>query len=291
MLRLPGSMPHAQHVLSVARALGKLAVAAAVVSACAASSEPRLVSVPHPDLRPASRLDQIADYRTAAATVASIAERELGFSSFPITFRFYPNTEAFERVLLEVGYDAALARSTANTMVAVGGHRGVLLNDARLVVLPWGERVALLAHELGHTLQYELGGGRRGTSDQWLREGFAEWLSISVLARLERSVSLTAIRRARQSELRAAGRSKLPRLSELVTFPQWVNAGKSHSATMYPMAFLAADFLLERHGIPAVLGYFKRFATSEDRTGNFRAAFGEEIENFEAALIDSVWQR
>jgi hypothetical protein len=31
----------------------------------------------------------------------------------------------------------------------------------------------LLAHELTHTVQYELGGGHRGTSDQWLREGFA----------------------------------------------------------------------------------------------------------------------
>ena len=284
-------MPHSQYVLRVARALGQLAAVTAVVSACAISSEPRLVSVPDPDLRPASRLDQIADDRTAAATVASIAERELGFSSFPITFRFYPNTEAFERVLLEVGYDRALASSTANTMVAIGGHRAVLLNDARLLALPWVERVALLAHEVGHTLQYELGGGRRGTSDQWLREGFAEWLSIRVLERLEDSVSLTVIRRARQSELRAVGRSKLPRLSELVTFPQWVGAGKNHRVTMYPMAFLAADFLIECHGIPAVLDYFKRLATSEDRTGNFRAAFGEEIENFEAALIDRVLQR
>jgi hypothetical protein len=238
-----------------------------------------------------SRLEEIGDYRTAAATVASIVERELGIPSFPITFHFYPNTVAFETALLEVGYDAALARNTANTMIAVGGHRGILLNDARLSTLSWGERVALLAHELGHSLQYELGGGRRGTSDQWLREGFAEWLSIRVLERLERSVSLTAVRRMRQSDLRAAGRSKLLRLSDLVTFPQWVNAGKRHSATMYPLSFLAADFLLERYGVPTVLEYFKRFASTEDRVGNFRAAFGEEIETFEAALIARVWRR
>ena len=247
--------------------------------------------MPDPGVGLASRLDQIDDYRTAAATIVSIVERELGLSSFPITFRFYPNTEAFENALLEAGYDATLARNTANTMIAVGGHRGVLLNDARLVALSWDQRVALLAHEFGHSVQYELGGGRRGTSDQWLREGFAEWLSIRVLEQLERTVSLTAIRRGRQSELRAAGRSNLPRLSDLVTFPQWVNAGKRHGATMYPMSFLAVDFLLERHGIPAVLGYFKRFALSEDRAGNFRAAFGEEIESFEAALIGSVWRR
>jgi hypothetical protein len=237
-----------------------------------------------------SRLEQIYDYRTAAATVASIIDRELGVPPFPITLRFYPHRDGFEKALLDVGYDAALARSTARIMTAVGGHRGVLLNDEKFESLPWPERVALLAHELGHSLQYELGGGRRGTSDQWLREGFADWLSIRVLERLD-GVSMTAFRRERQRELRAGGRSKTPSLAGLGTFRQWVQAGERHGVAAYALSFLAVDFLLERHGVQAVLGYFKRFAASEDRAGNFHSAFGQDLDSFEAALAARLWNR
>jgi hypothetical protein len=242
-------------------------------------------------VRSAWSLDQIGDYGTAAATVGSLVQHEAELAAFPVTFSFYPTTDAFEKALLDVGYDATLAANTANTMVAVGGHRGVLLNESRLVPLSWAERVTLLAHELGHSLQYELAGGHRGTSDQWLREGFAEWLSFRVLERLDRRVSLAGIRRARQSEIRAAGRRNLPRLSELVTFPQWVNAGKRHGTTMYGLSFLGADLLLERHGIRAVLDYFKRFNRSDDRIANFTAAFGQEIASFETSLLDRVWSK
>jgi hypothetical protein len=264
--------------------------AAAFASACATSSEPRLITVPEPGLRPVSRLEQIFDYGTAAATVVSVVDRELGLPPFPITLRFYPHRDAFEKALLDVGYDAALARSTARIMTAVGGHRGVLLNDEKFGSLPWPERVALLAHELGHSLQYELGGGRRGTSDQWLREGFADWLSIRVLERLD-GVSMTAFRRERQRELRAAGRSRTPPLADLGTFRQWVQAGERHGVTPYALSFLAVDFLLERHGVQAVLGYFKRFAASEDRAGNFHSAFGQDLESFQAAVAARVWNR
>lgn len=264
--------------------------AAAFASACAAAREPLLVSVPQPGLRPASRLDSIFDYRTAAATVASIFERDLGLTPFPVTFQFFPHRDAFEKALLDSGYDAALARSTAGTMTAVGGYRGVLLNDAAFSSLPWAGRIALLAHELGHSLQYELGGGRRGTSDQWLREGFAEWLSIRVLEQLD-AASMAVVRRERQRELRGAGRSKAPRLAELVTFRQWVYASERHGPTAYTLSFLGVDFLLERHGVSAVLGYFKRFASSEDRAGNFRSAFGEDLSSFEAALAARLWPR
>ena len=253
------------------------------------SHEPRLVSVPEPGLRPVSRLDQIADYRTAAATVVWISERHLGFPPFPVTFRFYPHEGAFEKALLEAGYDAALARSTASTMVAVGGHRGVLLNDRKLSSLPWDDRVALLAHEMAHALQYELGGGRRGTSEQWLREGFADWMSLRVVERLAR-ISTAGIRRAREAEIRRAGRTKIPRLADLATFPQWVREGERRGSAIYSLAFVAVDLLLERHGVPAALEYFKRFAASEDRAANFRAAFGEDLESFERALIARVWR-
>jgi hypothetical protein len=226
--------------------------AAVLVSACAISREPLLITVPQPNLRPVMRLDHIYDYRTAAATVAWIFDRDLGFTPFPTTFRFYPHQEAFEKALLDVGYDAGLARATSRTMTAVGGYRGVLLNDGKFSMLEWSERVAMLAHEMGHSLP----------------DG----------------------RRARHRDFES-GRSRAPRLRELVTFPQWVRAGERHGRAMYGLAFLAVDFLLERHGVPAMLDYFRRFAASDDRAANFRAAFGEDLETFEAALSARLRRR
>jgi hypothetical protein len=272
------------------RALAGVLSAGLLASACASSSSPELVSVPQAGLRPVARLDQISDYRTAAVTVTSVISRDLGFTSFPVTFRLYPDRNAFERALLASGYDPGLARATAKTMVAVGGHRAVLVNEAKLTNMEWPDRVAMLAHELGHSLQYEMCDGRRGASDQWLREGFAEWLSIRVIEKLGDPL-MDAIRRHRQRELRAIGRSKTPRLEELVTFPQWVQAGERQGAAAYALAFLAVDFILERHGADAVLDYFKRFATSEDRAGNFREAFGEDLESFQEVLTGRVWGR
>jgi hypothetical protein len=267
-----------------------LVIMLGLAAACAALHEPWAVSLPQAGVTPRSRLDAIDDHRTAVATIGSIFERDLGFPPFPVTFLFYPHREAFERALLASGYDAALARSTARTMTAVGGHGRVLLNDAALDSMSWTGRVALLAHELGHSLQYELGGGRRGTSDQWLREGFAEWLSIRVLERLG-AISMKAYHRDRQAELRAAGPAKAVRLADMVTFPEWVALGERSGAIAYAQAFLAVDFLLERHGVPAVLQYFERFATSSDRAGNFRAAFGEDLDSFEASLMTRLWRK
>jgi hypothetical protein len=255
---------------------------------CASSSAPELISVPQHGVNPVRRLDQISDYRTAAATVTAILHRDLGFDEFPVTFRLYPSREAFERALLASGYEPGLARRTAKTMTAVGGHRSVVVNEASLAVMRWPDRVAVLAHELAHSVQYELGGGKRGTSDQWLREGFADWLSIRVIEQLDVPIMLQ-VRRARQRDMRALGRPRAPRLNQLVTFPQWVQAGERHGAAAYALAFLAVDVLLERHGQDSVLSYFRRFAASDDRAGNFRAAFGEDIETFQAAVDRRVW--
>lgn len=262
-------------------------LALALAAACATSDAPRLVVLPAPGVRPAARVDDASDYRTAAATISHLFERRFGFEPFPVTLAFYPTASAFEKALLEVGYDGDLARSTADVMTAVGGHRGVLLNGAKFATMPARERMAMLAHELGHCVQYELGGGKRGASDQWLREGFADWLAIRVLEDLD-AASLADIRRDRRRLIRSAGRSRVPRLAQLATFPAWVRAGERHGETLYALAFLAADALLERHGMPAVIGYFRRFAASDDRAGNFRAAFGRDLDEFEKTFFAAL---
>ena len=101
---------------------------------------------------------------------------------------------------------------------------------------------------------------------------------------------MATIRRDRERELRAAGRSGTPRLSQLVTFPAWVRASERYKDTMYALAFVAVDALLERHGMPAVIDYFRRFAASDDRVAAFRAAFGDDLGTFEAVVAQRVWR-
>ena len=256
----------------------------ALCTGCAVP-QPWTIALPQATVRPASRMDGIVSYDRAASTIAAVFERDLGFPSFPVTLHFFPGREAFQAALLQSGYDPALAKDTAGTMGAVGGHRQVLLNESILVPLSWPARVYMLAHELTHSLQYEWGGGVRGASDQWLREGFAESVTGRVLERLG-ATTLERVRQQKRDEFRGMNRARLPRLDEMATFPAWVEVNSRRDAApyTYAYAFLAADFLIERHGMAAVIGYFKLFARSADRRVNFRAAFGEELSSFEEAL-------
>lgn len=222
----------------------------------------------------------IFDYRVAGASVLNLFESQFGFASFPVAFYFCPGERGFEATLLETGYDPMLARETAKNMSAVGGHRRVFLNESALDRLEWPGRVASLAHELGHSLQYEWGGGVRGASDQWLREGFAEWLALQVMDRLG-ALRFNDARRRYWAALGATRASRAPRLDEMATFRQWVMLGGRRDIAPYAQSFLAVDFLIEKHGLKAVVDYFERFARVQDREGNFRAAFGEDLPSFE----------
>jgi hypothetical protein len=218
----------------------------------------------------------------AAATIGRLLEQELGVARFPVALRFFPTAGDFELTLLQLGYEPRLARDTSRNLKAVGGYRGVLLNESKLVSLSWPDRVALLAHEMTHTVQYELGGGRRGTSDQWLREGFADWVSLRLIERLG-GARRGELRSQRIVEFRDSGRT-WP-LADMVTFQQWVALSVRSDGESYLQAYLAADFLIERHSMQAVISYFARFAESEDRLGNFRAVFGQELPAFEKMLL------
>lgn len=272
-----------------ATATAALVFCSLLAEGCAAALVPRTVDFAYgaPELRPPVR---IRSYEDALAAIAAVFERDLGFRAFSATLRLCPDTHSFEAALVSVGYEPPFARETARVMAAVGGHRGVLLNEQTLVPMSWPTRVGLLAHELTHTFQYELGGGRRGTSDQWLREGFAEWVAMRVLDRLG-AARAADFRRGRLRRLRATRAADAPRLDEMITFRQLVALAARDDIAPYAQAFLAADLLVERHGLPAVVRYFELFATSRDRLGNFAAAFGESLPAFESALRQHLWPR
>jgi hypothetical protein len=273
----------------------------AALTACAsAPTGPRAIATDTLKARPAYDLDWITSYETALATVCHIMERDLRLPRLQVTVRFYPDRETFEAALVGVGYNPQFARDTAEIMTAIGGYRGVLINERKLGSRPWPQRIATLAHELTHSLQYEVGGGQRGASDQWLREGFGEWVAARVLERLGLTTLndavmrgvLTLQSRRRPRDAAAADAGGLPPLGAMVTFPQWVALGQNgQGAMLYDQAFVAVDVLIRRHGVDAVLAYFTRFAATQDRVANFRAAFGEDLETFEGAFRDSVWKK
>lgn len=235
--------------------------------------------------RPGEQSKGIADEERVLVSIAAVMERDLGLPELRAALHFYPNQQAFRGALEASGYNSDLARNTAAAMAAIGGFRRVLLNDSALRRLQSSQRIALLAHELTHTVQYEFSGGRRSTSEQWLREGFADWVSVYVLESLDLSTREGARERALNG-LRAVGeRRGLPSFSDMVTFPDWVAlSARPAGEAIYEHALLAVDFLIDRHDLARVIAYFRLFAKSDDRLRNFQTAFGEDLPAFEAAF-------
>lgn len=260
-----------------------LACALAVLAGCTPLTWPRVVSTADIRARPTTRGDWIASDEEALASIRAIMTRDLGLPDVRAAVYFHRDRDAFRAALEAEGYEPSFARDTAEALSAVSGHQRVIVNDGAMRDLAWPIRIGLLAHELTHTLQYEFSGGTRGTSEQWLREGFAEWVEVEVLVRLDLTTRATA-RVIALNRLRGAGVRALP-LAEMVTFPHWVAlAQRLGQEPIYAHAFLAAEFLLRRHGVPAALEYFRLFAASDDRLANFRRAFGEDLPAFDAAF-------
>lgn len=272
-------------------ALGSVLLAGAGLLFACAGSAPHTISWPGGGAPAAAHGGRIRSWPQAVASVAETMRGPLGLPLTGFSVRFFEGREALERGLVEAGSAPDVARRAAATFDAVGRPEGVFVNERRLVRSAWATRAALLAHELGHVLQYELVGGRRSASDQWLREGFSEWISFEVLDRLQ----LASKGRRRGDARRAvalAGEAGLPSLTEIATWDAWVRfQAKRPALPLYPYAYLAADLLVERHGVEAVLGYFRSFASSNDAEGLFRAAFGATRSEFEAALRAGLGER
>jgi hypothetical protein len=255
------------------------AVALATLACATTSREPWVIDSPSLKSTAVSHADWVASWPQALATVLDVLESRLGLPRLDVRLVFLPDDPTFERLLLGIGYPPDLARDTTKTMTAIGGRRSVLLNESRMDNDSWPARVGLLAHELTHVLQYELGGGVRGTSDQWLREGLADWVELQVLVEL-RAVELASMR---TDLLRRTRSADLPPLSALATFPSWVAENRARpDVDLYAAAQVAVQLLIERDGVDAVLDYFRRFAGSQERHAHFQAAFGRTLDAFDA---------
>jgi hypothetical protein len=215
-----------------------------------------------------------------------------GLEAEPVTLYLYENRRAFARGLIEAGDLApAVAEATAQYACAISTQGKILVNAAELRHAPWPDRLRLLAHELTHVAQFALSGGRRGTSDQWLREGYADWVSFQLVDRL----GLDEYARLRQevaAQLRRARRRQpLPSLADLTAFQQWDAMRAQHGETVtYGVAFFAVEHLLKARAPEAMATYFRLFARSQDRLANFRVAFGIAFDDFARAFRDALEQ-
>jgi hypothetical protein len=260
---------------------------ALVASSCANRVEDTGIVLVQPD-GGTSGGGRASAYSAPLASVLDGLEQELALPRLDVSLVLFPSRRAFEQGLLEIGYTAALARS-ASAFNAIGGARAVLINAAAADGLSRAERTRLIAHEVTHTLQYQLGGGTRGMSAQWLREGFAEWVACRVTSRLGLA-SFASLRGDVVDQL-ATARIGLPHapFDRLATFPQWVEAQHRYEAPLYVQAFIAVELLLEMRGVPAVLRYFEQFRNTQDPERPFVDAFGLEPAVFERAFVRR-WQ-
>lgn len=264
-----------------ARLSGRLA-AALVGLAAACTSTPRVVPPPHA-AGTAAPTRLVRGYHDWWRRIAEVVERELDFPRLDATLLLCPHRRALEQALVRDGLPPELARRAASTLDAVGRSGKVLVHEATFRSLRWPQRVLVLGHELAHTAQYQLSGGRRGSSEQWLREGFAEWVAWRVAESL-RMGTLAGHRLDARARIRAARHAgTLPPLAELRSGPDLVaQLARHRHAPIYDQAFLAVDLLVAEHGVSRLVEYFRLSGRTDDREASFRRAFGESHDAFAA---------
>lgn len=174
------------------------------------------------------------------------------------------------------------ARRLAVSSTAVGNYRKVMLDNSRVSKLHWNEWVKLLAHELTHSAERELINGRPSSADQWLREGFAEWVGYKVADKF----GAENFSKSRQSvlDLIATARSyqTFPSLNQLARNTDWITWLRTLGRPgTYGQALIAVDILIEQKGVEAMVDYFRLFAKVNNREKNFSSAFGETLSVFD----------
>ena len=270
-------------------------VAALVLLVAGCAGDPRVLAVrlDAGALDGPSRIGPLTDYPPAIRAISGVMARDLGLPlPSAVTLFVYPSREAYAHGLTDVGgLPAARAREISGYSAGLGQHRRLFLNEAALEHRAPRVWLGVLAHELTHVVQYQLAGGRRGQSEQWLREGMADWVAGQVLERL----GIATVRQQREEALRAV-REELPRLRDepldLVALGEprgWETRHlRSGDPLTYRLAFLLTDDLIRRRGLDRLLDYFSAFARSDDRFGHFLRAFGLSLAEFQASALQRV---
>jgi hypothetical protein len=177
-----------------------------------------------------------------------------------------------------------LAHEYATFAGGVATRHRIHLRADRLAAASLVQRVGLIAHELAHSSQYALAGGERGSSEQWLREGAADWVRFQVLEALGLVPPPNSMSRLRDVSQQRLPEQHWPNLLALSSHAQWVTARTTYGPTAtYGQAVLAVHWLVERASTAALVDYFRRAARPLEAGPLFQAAFGMTREAFGAA--------
>lgn len=223
----------------------------------------------------------------AVRGIAAIMAKELGLPvPERVTVYVYPTRQGFEQGLIEDAHvPPARAAELSDFAIGVGRRRQLLLN-AEGAQPPSREWLRLIAHELTHVSQIELAQGE-GRGEQWLAEGMAEWVAFTVLERL--GLDTVDFRRATaRAGIRTHAALVGARLDlETLGTPRGFTLRhlREGSLPTYQLAFLMADYVIAREGLPQVVSYFGSFSRSKNRRANFQAAFGQSLEEFEREIL------
>jgi hypothetical protein len=262
-----------------------LATVALAIGACAG---PAAVRATWLEVDPApAPLDgaSLAAPEAALRVIATIMQGDLGIP-LPrgFTVLTYRTWSEYAQGLATIGgMPRDRAADVAAYAVGLGQAGRIFLNWEVLREAPRAVRLGILAHELTHVAQYELSGGRRGASEQWLREGMADWVACQVLERLGESTVAAERHRALEAVGHALPqvRSHALDLTDLGRPLGWeARHLRFGDGPTYRLALLLTDDLIRRAGLPALLEYFRAFAASSDRPGAFRRAFGLSMDAF-----------
>lgn len=233
---------------------------------------------------------------TNAAAMRSHEEAVLGIAAIMIkdlrmplpaqfTVYVYSGRQPFEQGLInDAQVSPVRAAELSEFAVGIGKRRQLLLNDE--AASGGREWLRLIAHELAHVSQIELAQGE-GRAEQWLAEGMAEWAAFTVLERLSLdtlgSRRMMAIAGIRNHAALVAARLDLETLGNPRGFT--VRHLREGSLPTYQLAFLMADYLVQRDGVERVTEYFRSFGRRQDRHANFRQTFGQSLDQFEQEVL------
>jgi hypothetical protein len=269
-------MRRALVVLALGLALGGCAGGRTVVPV---SMEPASLPIPQSAY-------EFVTHEQAVRGIAAILTRELRIPvPERVTVYVYSSRRIFEEGLVQDGQVSRLRAAELSDFAAgIGKRRQLLLHhDGAVSSADW---LRLVAHELTHVSQIEMAQGE-GRAEQWLAEGMAEWTAFHVLERLRLDTLVrrraAAVRGVRRHPALQEGRLDLEVLGSPGGFTN--RHLRDGSQATYQLVFLLADQLIQRDGFARVAEYFHSFRTRDDRRGNFQAAFGQSVTEFEQEAL------
>jgi hypothetical protein len=264
---------------------------------------PRVLIIPA-SIETSWKIDyQPDDYDKTLAAITSVMITDLKLPALHGSVTFYSSQASFEagvmqeaqedleRLRQQLGPRANQlsgetvlfgAKRSAVTSVALAMYKKVLVNEWRFSKTPRSEQLRILAHELTHLVQKQMVDYRLILFDQWLAEGFAEWVGYKVAD----SLAVESIAKGRETVLGfiATARSyqTFPSLGQLAMNSDWTTWARTLGPpATYGQAFIAVDYLIEQKGLPTIIEYFRLFGNINDHNHNFASAFGESMSSFD----------